>query len=192
MNAAADSNAGPDASAGLAPLRMKSGWVVALGVLYLITGVLALGSVITATVATVFFVGIMMIVAGVGEVFGAFQIRGWGRFLLWVLVGLLYIIAGIATFQNPLLAAVVLTFVLGFALVASGLTRIVLAFGVKQMGSWILVGLSGVVTVILGLMVLARWPVSSIYILGIFLGVDLIVAGIGWIGLGLGLRKARA
>jgi len=48
---------------------------------------------------------------------------------------------------------------------------------------------SGAVTFLIGLIILVHWPVSSLYILGIFLGVDLVFAGVGWIGLGLGLRR---
>ena len=69
---------------GLAPLRAKWGWIVALGVVYVVAGVIALGSVVMATVATVIVVGIMMIVAGVAEVINAFQVRTWGRFLFWL------------------------------------------------------------------------------------------------------------
>jgi uncharacterized membrane protein HdeD (DUF308 family) len=47
-----------------------------------------------------------------------------------------------------------------------------------------------VITLFLGLVILAHWPVSSLYILGLFLGIDLILAGVGWISVGLGL-KAR-
>lgn len=175
----------------LAPLRQKSGWLVALGVLYLIAGVLALGSILTATVISVFFVGIMMIVVGVGEIFGAFQVKSWGKFFLLLAIGVLYIIAGIAAFENPALAAVVLTFVLGIALVVSGIVRIVLAFAVRPEQPWLWILLSGLVTLVLGIIILARWPVSSVYVLGLFLGVDLVIAGIGWLGLGLGLGRSR-
>ncbi|WP_213771091.1 HdeD family acid-resistance protein [Bradyrhizobium sp. dw_78] len=172
-----------------APLRAKWGWIVALGVVYLIVGLIALGSVAMATVASVFVVGVMMIIAGVAEVFSAFQIKSWGRFLLWALLGVLYIIAGFVTFENPLLAAAVLTLVLGASLVASGVLRIVLAFSMKRETPWVLVLLSAVITLLLGLLILAHWPVSSLYVLGLFLGIDLVVAGAGWIGLGLGLRR---
>jgi uncharacterized membrane protein HdeD (DUF308 family) len=90
---------------GLAPLRAKSGWIVALGVVYVIAGFVALGSVVFATVVTVFVVGLMMLIAGVAEVINAFQIKTWGKFLLWLLLGALYIVAGLVTFENPLLAA---------------------------------------------------------------------------------------
>jgi uncharacterized membrane protein HdeD (DUF308 family) len=191
MTSASDILGNPQAGSAMAPLRAKWGWIVALGVVYLLAGFVALGSVAMATVASVLVVGVMMIIAGVAEMFSAFQIRNWGKFLLWVLLGALYIIAGFVTFENPLLAAVLLTLILGASLLASGIMRIILAFSMKQEMPWIWVLLSGVITLLLGLLILAHWPVSSLYILGLFLGIDLIMAGAGWIGLGFGLRHPR-
>jgi uncharacterized membrane protein HdeD (DUF308 family) len=173
----------------LAPLRAKWGWIVALGVVYVVAGVIALGSVISATVATVFVVGIMMIIAGVAEVINAFQIKTWGRFLFWLALGILYIIAGFVAFENPLLTAAWLTLILGAALCASGIVRIFLSFNMQHGSPWIWVVVSGVITLLLGLIILAHWPVSSLWTLGIFLGVDLVFAGASWIGIGIGLRQ---
>ena len=173
-----------------APLRTGAGWIIALGVVYVIAGFIALGSVMMATVASVLVVGVMMIVAGVFELINAFQIKSWGKFLFWALLGVLYIVAGFVTFENPLLAAAVLTLLLGASLVASGLVRLFLAFSMKRESPWIWVALSGVITLLLGGIILAHWPVSSVYTLGIFLGIDLIFAGTSWIGLGFGLRRA--
>jgi uncharacterized membrane protein HdeD (DUF308 family) len=172
-----------------APLRAGSGWIIALGVVYVIAGFFALGSLMSATVASVLVVGVMMIIAGVAEVFNAFQIKSWGKFLVWALLGVLYIIAGFITFENPFFAAVLLTLLLGASLVASGIVRLFLAFSMKRETPWVWVALSAVVTLLLGLVILARWPVNSVYILGLFLGIDLIVAGASWIGLGVGLRR---
>ncbi len=177
--------------ADMTPLRAKWGWIVALGVVYLVTGFVALGSVLTATVASVFLVGIMMIVAGIAEIINAFQLKGWGKFLIWALLGVLYIVAGFVTFENPLFAAAVLTLILGAALVASGMVRVFLAFSMKRESPWIWVLLSSAVTVLLGLLILAHWPISSVYVLGIFLGIDLVMAGAAWIGVGLALRRGN-
>src|SRR5580693_354768 len=173
----------------LEPLRAKSGWIITLGAVFVIAGIIALGSVVMATAATVFVVGIMMVIAGVAEVINAFQIKTWGKFLLWLLLGALYIVAGFFAFENPLLAAAVLTLLLGFSLLVSGVMRIVLAFSLQETMPWIWVAFSGVITFLLGLLIVSKWPVSSLYVLGIFLGVDLVIAGAGWIGVGLGLRR---
>lgn len=171
------------------PLRAKWGWIVALGFVYVIAGFIALGSVMIATVASVLVVGVMMIIAGIAELINAFQIKSWSKFLFWALLGVLYIVAGFVAFENPLFAAAVLTLLLGASLVASGVLRLFLAFNMKRERPWMWVAVSGVITLVLGLIILAHWPVNSVYILGLFLGIDLIVAGAGWIGLGLGLHR---
>jgi uncharacterized membrane protein HdeD (DUF308 family) len=189
MSITSDSSGSGALASGLEPLRAKSGWIIALGIVYVISGFVALGSVVFATVVTVFVVGIMMLIAGAAEVINAFQIKTWGKFLLWLLLGVLYIVAGFVTFENPLLAAAVLTLVLGFSLIASGIMRIVLAFSMKEGTPWLWVAFSGAITLVLGLVILAHWPVSGLYILGLFLGIDLIFAGASWIGVGFGLRR---
>lgn len=173
----------------LEPLRVKWGWIVALGAVFLIAGLVALGSVVMATVASVAVVGAMMLVSGIAEIVNAFGVKNWGKFFLWALLGALYVVAGIVTFRNPLLAATILTLMLGVALIVSGFLRIFLAMQMTEGTPWVWVALSGVVTVLVGGMVLAHWPVSSLYVLGIFLGIDLVFAGIGWIGMGLALKR---
>src|SRR5215472_417224 len=192
MTSAWDTLQSPRPGSDTAPLRTKWGWIVALGVIYVIAGFVALGSIMMATVASVLIVGVMMIVAGVAEVISAFQIKSWGKFLLWAVLGVLYIVAGFMTWDNPLFAAVVLTLLLGASLVASGIMRLVLAFSMKRETPWIWVALSAVITSLLGLLILARWPINSVYILGLFLGIDLIFAGASWIGMGFGLRRGDA
>jgi uncharacterized membrane protein HdeD (DUF308 family) len=175
-----------------APLRAKWGWILALGIVYVIAGFVALGSVVIANVASVLIVGVMMIIAGVAEIINAFQLKSWGKFLIWALLGALYIIAGFVTFENPLFAAAILTLFLGASLIASGIVRIILAFSMKREQPWVWLLLSSLVTLLLGLLILAHWPVSSVYVLGIFLGIDLVMAGAGWITLSLALHRPAA
>ena len=129
-----------------------------------------------------------MLIAGIAEVINAFQVKTWGKFLLWMIHGILYIVAGLIAFENPLLVAAVLTFMLGMVLVVSGVLRIILAFNIKRGMPWAGVAFSGMITVLLGGVILAHWPVSSVYILGILLEIDLVFAGTGWVLVGLGLR----
>ncbi|MGL3110923.1 MULTISPECIES: HdeD family acid-resistance protein [Bradyrhizobium] len=191
MTSASDTSHRLGLGSGIAALHAKWGWIVALGVIYLVAGFVALGSVVMATVASVIVVGAMMIVAGAAEIIGAFQMKSWGKFLVWALLGVLYVIAGFLTFENPLFAAVLLTLFLGASLVASGVVRLFLAFSMKRESPWVWVALSGAITLLLGLLIVARWPVNSVYILGLFLGIDLIMAGAGWISLGFSLKRRR-
>ena len=164
------------------------GWIVALGVFYVIGGVVALGSVLMATVVTVTLVGLMMLLAGVIEFICAFQMKSWGQFFVWMFMGALYAIAGVFTLMDPLLVAGILTLLIGAALLATGIVRIFIGFQMRA-GPWGWVVVSGVVTTLLGVVILVHWPVSSLYVLGTFLGVDLLLAGMGWINIGLAVRK---
>ena len=86
----------------LRALRAKWGWIVALGIIFMIAGVIALGSVVMATVSAVWIVGIMMIMAGVAEIIAAFSVKAWGKAIFWGLLGVLYVAAGIIAIKNPL------------------------------------------------------------------------------------------
>ena len=170
-------------------LKARAGWLIGLGVVLVIAGFIALMSVVAATVVSVWLVGLMMIVGGVAEIVHGFGMKGFGRALLWVVIGALYIFAGFFTFENPLLASTVLTLILGIALIVAGVVRIVLGFNLKAGQHGGLVIFSGIATALFGLIILIHWPVSSLFALGIILGVDLMVAGFTWINLGLFLKR---
>jgi aquaporin Z len=173
-------------------VQNKWGWLVALGVLLSLAGLVALGSVLLATLSTVLVVGIAMIVAGVGEIVNGFAMRCWKKFFLWVVIGILYVIAGVSVFENPLLAAGILTLVLGAGLLVSGLVRFFFAFQLPENSPKFLVAASGLLTLVVGVIILAQWPTSSLWVIGTFLGIDLLFAGASWIGVGFALRRNSA
>ncbi len=183
-------NTGPHSlGEGMRALRSKWGWLVGFGVFSVIAGIIALGSVVLATASAVFIVGFMMLMAGVAEIVAAFNAKDWAHRLLWLLLGALYVFAGFICIQNPFAAATILTLMLGFALIISGILRIFLATRMKQGTPWGWVVFSGIVSFLLGVMVVAQWPASSFFVLGIFLGIDLIFIGSSWITIGLALKR---
>jgi uncharacterized membrane protein HdeD (DUF308 family) len=183
-------NSGPHSLAdGIRALRAKWGWIVGFGVFSVIAGFIALGSVVMATASAVFIVGLMMVMAGAAEVVAAFNAKDWQHRLLWLLLGALYVFAGFVCIQDPFRAATLLTLMLGIALIVSGLLRVFLATRMKQGTPWGWVVFSGVLSFLLGLMIVSRWPDSSFFVLGMFLGIDLIFIGTGWITTGLALKR---
>ena len=136
----------PSLGSAIHHLRGKWGWIVGLGVLFVIGGIVALGSVVLATVVTVTYVGFMMLFAGIVEIVGAFQMKNWGKFFIWIALGVLYALAGFFTLDNPLLVAGILTLLLGASMIATGLVRIYLAFQMKEGSPWTWVVVSGVIT----------------------------------------------
>jgi uncharacterized membrane protein HdeD (DUF308 family) len=80
---------------------------------------------------------------------------------------------------------------LGAGLLATGVVRMVLAFQLPPEQSKWLVLLSGIITLLVGLAIVEGWPDNSFFILGVFLAIDLIFYGVGWISFGLALRQRR-
>ena len=164
---------------------IKPFWLVGFGILLVSLGALAFVSVVTATVVSVYFVAISMIMAGAAEISLGVQSKSLRRTITWVLLGMLYVGAGLFAFLNPLLAAGALTLLLGASLVGAGVMRLILSFQMRSNDQWWWAALSVAVTALLGIMVLSQWPASSLYILGVFLSVDLLFAGLCWTTIGI-------
>jgi len=177
---------------GIRAQRPRWGWIVALGVVSVIAGVIALATDIFATAIAVYVIGFMMLFSGATEIVAAFNAKDWSHRILWLLLGALYVFAGIICLQNPFAAATILSLLLGSALIIGGLVRFFLATRMRQGTPWGWVVFSGLISVLLGIIIVAHWPVSSFFVLGIFLGVDLIFIGSGWIAVGMALKRHHA
>ena len=170
-------------------LKINWYWSVAFGVLLCLAGGVALGSMTMTTIASMFIVGVIMAVSGIGEIIHGFAMRSWGKFFLWIAIGLLYVIAGFSAIKNPMLAAGIFTLVIGISLIVSGIMRILLGFSLPDHAP-IIILLSGTLSILIGGMIVAQWPFSSFWIIGAFIGIDLFFAGMTWIGLGFASRHA--
>ena len=169
-------------------LRHRWGWFLALGILSVVFGLLALLAVVLATVTAVYIIATFMVVAGGAEITVGFGAKTWGRSSLMVLAGLVYITAGAFAFAQPVPAAVFLTLMLGIALLVAGVVRIVV--GTHMVGhARTMVMIGGAFTALVGLLVVLGWPNNSVAILGTLLGVDLLFTGVMWIGFALRLRR---
>ncbi|HET6377407.1 MAG TPA: DUF308 domain-containing protein [Methylocella sp.] len=169
-------------------LKSRWGWIVALGCAVAGMGVLALILVTSATIATVYTIAIFMILAGGAEIAAGLSARTWGRFFLWLAAGLAYIVAAAFALAQPLMAAAVFTLLLGAGMIATGVIRI--AFGAQLdpplRGPLLF---AGVITLLVGILIIAGWPENRFLVLGVLLGLDLLFWGVAWIGLGLMLRR---
>jgi uncharacterized membrane protein HdeD (DUF308 family) len=168
-------------------LRHRWGWFVGVGALVALLGIAALLLVVSATIASVYTIAIFIIVAGGAEIVLGFSSQTWGRFFLWVIGGIAYIVVGVFALAQPIMAAAVFTLLLGAALLATGVFRIYVGAHLgKGVRGWVI--FAGIVTAIVGFMVLLGWPGNSFVILGLLLGVDLVFWGASWIVLGLRMK----
>ncbi|MEZ2132570.1 MULTISPECIES: HdeD family acid-resistance protein [unclassified Sinorhizobium] len=170
-------------------LQSKWIWFVVLGVLLLLCGGIAFGNLLLATVASVYYVGILMLFGGIMYLVHAFQVKGWDNILFWALSGVLYTLAGVFAFVNPILASAALTLFLAVALVIAGVFRVWVGNRLKPTKGWGWIVIGGVVTALAGFVIALGWPVNSLWVLGIFLAVDLVIQGWTLIAFGLGIRS---
>jgi uncharacterized membrane protein HdeD (DUF308 family) len=190
-NAIDPSQGSHNLGAAIERLRGKWGAIVAFGVLLMGLGLASLIFAYASTIAMVTLNGVFFLVAGVAEIGVGMHSQGWSRFFLWVLGGLLYVVTGIICILNPVFASAILTLVLGAGLIAAGVVRAYLAFQLPSGQPRSLVMLAAAVTFFLGLVIVIHWPLSSVYVLGTLLGVDLLFHGAGWVNFGMGLRAHR-
>jgi uncharacterized membrane protein HdeD (DUF308 family) len=169
----------------------KPAWVaLLLGFVLLAAGIFVLGDVALASVISAFAIGAAAVIGGGFEIAHAFFTPAWGSFAWRLLLGILYIIFGVALMVRPDFSSFILTYLLGFALVISGLVRLVLGYRYAgRMGRLMLV--SGVVGIAAGIMILAHWPRSGLWAIGLLVGIDLIAHGIAWLAVAWASRSLR-
>jgi uncharacterized membrane protein HdeD (DUF308 family) len=180
--------------AGAGELRKKWGWFVALGIVLIIGGTVALGMAFLTSVFSVFFLGWLMIAGGILEAVHAFGCKKWSGFFLDLLTGLLYVVVGFMCIANPGATAVALTLLIAMFLIFGGIFRVVVALIVRyQNWGWVL--LHGVINLLLGVFIWQQWPLSGLWVIGLFVGIDMILNGWSLVMLGLaakGLPRAPA
>ncbi len=170
-------------------LASQWGWFLAFGVALVLIGLAAIWRSVTATLVTMTFFGWLLIVAAAVEVFAAFWVGHWAGFFQHVVAAILYGALGLIFVTRPVVTAEVLTFVMALFFVVGGLFQIVGSAGLGYSGwGWHL--LDGVITIALGLMILFQWPASGLWVIGLFIGVDLLFYGATWIAIAWGIRGA--
>lgn len=176
---------------GVDHLRQRWGWFLGMGILLVVLGTVAIGASAYVTLATMYLLGWLMIFGGAMEAGHAFTSRAWGGFFLDLLVGLLYAVTGLLIVAKPVRAAETVTFLIALMLTFGGIFHIAAAVAIRfQHATWLL--LHGVINVALGIMIWQDWPVSGLWVIGLFIGIDMIMNGWSLVMLGLAAKSLPA
>jgi uncharacterized membrane protein HdeD (DUF308 family) len=172
---AAGMQQGPVA-AGLNSLRRNWGWYLALGIVEIILGAIAIAASQITTVAMVLIFGWLLVIGGVLAVIHAFWRSQWSGFFVDLVIGLLYALAGLTMVFEPVRAGVALTLLIAIFLVVVGIFRIAVGLaGQFAHRGWLL--LNGIITLILGVLIWSQWPLSGLWVIGLFVGIEMIFYG---------------
>ncbi|MDQ0317322.1 HdeD family acid-resistance protein [Amorphus orientalis] len=171
-------------------LHRNWGWLLALGILMVVLGMIGLGMTYWLTLATVIWFAALAFIGGIAQIFDAFKHKGWKSTAWHILVGVIYIAAAAVLVADPAGAAGILTLFIAAALIVVGVMRIVMAFQVKGGGlAWLWLGLAGAVSILLGGMIFAEWPISGLWVIGLFVAIDLIFHGAALISIAFAARS---
>ena len=168
-------------------MKRRWGWTVAAGVVLTILGFVATGTAVFTTLISVSLYGWFLMGAAIVEVFHAFTCRKWKGFFLDLMFAILYGIAGFTLVTTPGASAVLLTFLIGPLFMVGGIFKVVGAFAMNHphWGPFF----NGVVTFILGAMILRHWPSSGLWVIGMFIGIEMLIAGIGITAFGFAIHN---
>jgi uncharacterized membrane protein HdeD (DUF308 family) len=124
---------------------------------------------------------------GIAQLVGAFWTRDWSAFFLILLLGLLYVVVGVLFSRAPGEALLALVLLLACSLIVSGIFRIIGAI-LHQFPNWGWIFVGGILNLVLGIMIWQQWPVAAFWVIGLFVGIDMIFNGWTWIMLALRLK----
>lgn len=176
---------------GLETLRRRWGWYLALGVGLIALGAFAIGYAATMTAVTVMTFGWVLMVGGVLEVIHAFWRKSWGGFFLDLATGILYFVVGFLVVANPAATAAALTLLIAMFLFVGGLFRGIMAIAVRY-PNWPWMLLHSIVSLVLGILIWQQWPLSGLWVIGLYVGIEMMFNGSTLVMLGLAARRLPA
>jgi uncharacterized membrane protein HdeD (DUF308 family) len=164
--------------------RQASKASIAFGAVLSVLGIFAVLAPLFTGVAVTVLVGILLLVAGIVEIVFAFKAGSFGKGVLRFLFGGLGVLAGVIIMATPGTSLVVLAYVLAVFFVAGGLLDIVLSLKVRPEEGWGWMLFSGIVSVVLGGLIIGQWPVSGVWAVGLYVGIRMVMHG--WMLMALG------
>jgi uncharacterized membrane protein HdeD (DUF308 family) len=172
-----------------AQIQKNWGWFLALGIVFVLAGVAAIAFPLLSTIATKIFLGWIFLAGGVLMILHAFSASGWRGFLLGLLIGILYVVAGGWLAFFPFTGIITLTILLAALFLAEGVLEVIMAFRVRPHEGWLWLLLSGLVAAAVGVMIAMGLPSSATWAIGLLTGINLLMTGASFIALALAGRR---
>lgn len=175
----------------LAEIRRSWLLFLGLGVLLIVLGAIALGATWLTTLLSVLMLGWLLLIGGVMEIISALWSRRSGSVFLNLLDGLLDLVVGLLLVRHPATGALALTLLIAVFLLVGGTFRAVVA-AVIQPPNWFWAVLAGAVAALLGCLIWAEWPEAAQWVIGTFVGIELLMRGWWWVMFSLAARQLPA
>jgi uncharacterized membrane protein HdeD (DUF308 family) len=170
-------------------IKKASGWFIAIAVVFIILGIMAIAEPAVAGLAVAILVGWLLIFGGVAHLVATFAGGEAGRVIWQVILGIIYIVGGIYFLTHPLLGLGTLTLLLAVIILMEAVLEFIAYFRARSEGGsgWML--FNGLITLFLGGLIWLHWPSSSVWAIGTLVGVNLLMTGISRLMLGMAARR---
>jgi uncharacterized membrane protein HdeD (DUF308 family) len=167
-------------------------WSIVLSILMIVAGVLAIASPLMAGVVVTALVGWLLIFSAALHLGYAFRGGRAGAVMWEILLAIVYGLVGFYVLANPGVGLTTLTFVIAFYLFVEAVLELVLSYQLRNESGagWLL--FDGIVTLILAIMIWSSWPSSSVWAIGVLVGVSMFFSGITRLMLSYSVRKIAA
>jgi uncharacterized membrane protein HdeD (DUF308 family) len=173
-------------------IKRASGWSIALGVLMIILGFIAILAPWEFGLLIVLVVGWVAIFNGAAQLIYAFRTHSGGRAILEAILGLIYVVAGIYLLMHPAGGLLALTLLLACFLLVYGIVALVLAFHMRPLPGWGWILVDAIVTILLGVLIWAHWPLNTEWIVGTLFGISIIMSGLTRLMISMTFRRIAA
>jgi len=171
-------------------LSKASKSVMLFGFLVLVLGIIAVIYPAGFGKISVVVIGVFLVIGALLRLSFAFLSYTIGSMLLKYLYALLMLIAGVWIIMNPEMGLEALTLVMAIYFIIDGITAIAYSFSLMPIGGGIYLIISGIIGIVLGILIFTKWPESSNYAIGIYLGIKLIFDGLALVLTGGAVRKS--
>jgi uncharacterized membrane protein HdeD (DUF308 family) len=180
-----------DAATSLSTAVRKSlGWSIAISIFMILAGLLAIIIPPIAGIAITVLVGWLLIVSGIFHLVYAWHIRSKGSLIWELIVGLVYLLAGIFLLRHPVAGLATLTLALAIYLFVEGVLEFVMAFNLRPHPGWGWLLFDGVITLIVAFMIWRTWPFSAAWALGTLIGISMLFSGTSRLAFATHARRA--
>jgi len=159
-------------------IKKASPWLIVWSTVTFICGILAIILPLTISFGIALIIGCLILAAGIGHLFFAFDTRSIGGFLWQILLSLLYAMAAICLVVNPLFSVLSLSLFLAIFLLLEGILEFALYFRLRRFHHSIWLLIDGIGTSVLGILMLSQWPPASPEIIGALIGISLMLSAV--------------
>jgi Uncharacterized conserved protein len=159
-------------------IKKASPWLIIWCTVTFVCGILAFVLPLTVSFGIALIIGCLILAAGVGHLFFAFQTGSFDGFLWQTLLSALYVVAAICLLANPLLSVLSLSLFLAIFLLLEGILEFVLYVRLRRFRHSVWLLLDGIGTLILGIVMLRQWPPASPEIIGALIGISLMLSAV--------------